>query len=115
MGNCREDGFFVMVIYIDIDNTICITDGMDYAGATPIRENIAKANRFFDQGHQVVYWTARGVGSGIDHRVLTEKQLKEWGAKYHELRLDKPVFDLFIDDKVMNAEDWGYEEFKGME
>ena len=44
--------------------------------------------------------------SGINWRELTEKQLKEWGAKYHQLRLDKPSYDVFIDDKTLNTLDW---------
>ena len=31
-----------MNIYVDIDNTICLTHGMNYAEATPIHENIKK-------------------------------------------------------------------------
>ena len=51
-----------------------------------------------------MYWTARGTGSGIDWREVTEKQFKKWGVKYHELRFGKPIYDLFIDDKNINAE-----------
>ena len=33
-----------------------------------------------------------------------EKQFKEWGVKFHELKLGKPVYDLFIDDKNINSD-----------
>jgi CMP-N-acetylneuraminic acid synthetase len=92
--------------FIDIDNTICKTEGMDYEGAKPWVENIKKANKLYDDGHVIIYWTARGAVSKIDWRRLTEKQLAEWGVKYHELRLDKPAYDMFIDDKNMNTDDW---------
>ena len=95
-----------MDIYVDIDNTICYTDGMNYPGAEPIPENIEKVNKLYEQGHNIVYWTARGVKSGINWRSLTEGQLAAWGAKYHELRLDKPPYDIFIDDKTINTLDW---------
>jgi len=96
-----------MVIYIDIDETICTkSEGNDYSKAKPIIENINKANKLYDEGNIVIYWTARGAVTGIDWRDLTEKQFSEWGVKYHELRLDKPAYDLFIDDKNMNTEDW---------
>ena len=91
---------------MDVDNTICHTSGTDYENSTPILENINRFNELFEQGNTIVYWTARGMKSGLDWRELTEKQLKEWGAKYHELRLDKPSFDVFIDDKVINTRDW---------
>jgi len=32
------------------------------------------------------------------------KQLKEWGCKFHELKMGKPAYDLFIDDKNINCE-----------
>jgi len=96
-----------MIIYIDIDETIAKTpDNRDYTYSTPIEANIEKANKFYDEGHTVVYWTARGSGTGIDWAALTEQQLNEWGVKYHELKLGKPVYDLFIDDKAVNSYVW---------
>lgn len=100
-----------MKVYLDIDNTICDTDQTlpaprKYEGAQPIRERIAKANELFDQGHTIVYWTARGGASGADYRALTLQQLEAWGCKYHELRTDKPAFDLFVDDKACDCEAW---------
>ena len=95
-----------MYIFVDIDNTIAYSKGMDYASSEPIVENIEKVNRLFDEGHTIVYWTARGVKTGINWRDLTTQQLKDWGAKYHELRLDKPNYDVFIDDKTLNTLDW---------
>lgn len=95
-----------MDIYVDVDNTICRTTGTDYPNAQPIKENIARFNKLFEEGHRMVYWTARGMKSGINWRELTEKQFREWGVKYHELRLDKPSFDVFIDDRVINTRDW---------
>ena len=67
-------------------------------------ERINRINKLYHSGHKIVYWTARGTGSGIDWREVTEKQFKEWGVKYHELRLGKPIYDLFIDDKNINSE-----------
>jgi hypothetical protein len=89
-----------MIIYVDIDETICVTpDDRDYTKASPIQKNINKINELYDNGDTIIYWTARGTGSGIDWREVTENQFKEWGVKYHELKLGKPVYDLFIDDK----------------
>lgn len=93
-------------IYVDIDDTICRTNGMDYPNSVPMMENIAKVNELYDEGHYIVYWTARGQKSGIDWTELTASQLEKWGAKHHELRLTKPPYDVFIDDKVVNSRDW---------
>lgn len=96
-----------MVIYIDIDETICKSPNKpDYNNSIPIITNIRKANDLYDRGHRIVYWTARGTETGIDWRPVTEKQFKEWGVKYHELKFGKPYYDLFIDDKNINTNDW---------
>ena len=94
-----------MNIFVDIDETICNTrrDG-DYSKSTPIDEHIQKINKLYDEGHHIVYWTARGSGSGIDWKDLTEKQLSAWGVKHHELRLGKPSYDLLICDKTDRIE-----------
>jgi hypothetical protein len=96
-----------MIYYVDIDETICNTpESRDYSLATPIIENIRKINRLYDEGHTIVYWTARGTVSGTDWRETTEEQFVEWGVKYHELKFGKPNYDLFIDDKNINAQDF---------
>lgn len=96
-----------MVIYIDIDDTICHSPNKpDYTYSVPILENIEKANKLYDDGHTIVYWTARGTVTGKDWSSITIQQFKDWGVKYHELKFGKPNYDLFIDDKNMNTKDW---------
>tara|TARA_R100000278_G_scaffold88081_1_gene67251 strand:+ start:12435 stop:12731 length:297 start_codon:yes stop_codon:yes gene_type:complete len=94
-----------MIIYVDIDETICATpDDRDYNKSKPLYDRIAKINDLYNKGHTIIYWTARGTTTGIDWRKLTEQQLNKWLVKYHELHLGKPVYDLFIDDKNINSE-----------
>ena len=100
------------VIYVDIDETICRREKStdfgvvhDYKKAKPIKENIEKINKLYDEGHTIVYWTARGSRKQIDWTELTSQQLSEWGAKYHELKVDKPFYDLFIEDKSLRIEE----------
>lgn len=100
-----------MEIYIDIDETICVTPGdknaiRDYSNAEPMIENIKKANSLFDKGHTLTYWTARGTKSGIDWYDTTLSQLNKWGVKFHKLKMGKPAYDLLICDKVLNSKDW---------
>ena len=94
-----------MIIYVDIDETICISpESRDYNKAVPIEKNIKKINEMYENGNKIIYWTARGTGSGIDWRDVTEEQFRRWGVKYHELHLGKPIYDLFIDDKNINSD-----------
>ena len=95
-----------MLIYVDIDDTICRTSSMDYADATPILTRINRVNKLYDQGHTIMYWTARGTKTGIDWTDITTNQFKRWGVKYHELLFGKPAYDLFIDDKNINSDEY---------
>ena len=94
-----------MNIYVDVDNTITETTGMDYQNAKPIYEKIEIINKLYDSGHTITYWTARGSVSGIDFYDLTKTQLENWGAKYHNFMVGKPPFDILIDDKTINKID----------
>ena len=94
-----------MIIYVDIDETICeCGTERKYSNAVPIMDRISIINELYDKGNSIVYWTARGTGSGIDWREVTENQFKTWGVKYHELKLGKPEYDMFIDDKNINSD-----------
>lgn len=94
-----------MKIRVDIDNTICITPGTDYENAQPDWDAINIINGLYNDGHEIVYWTARGVGSGRDLYEMTKNQLDSWKCKYHDLKCDKPVYDLFVDDKALTYVD----------
>lgn len=94
-----------MVIYVDVDETICKTpDSRDYSFSVPLVDHIGKINELYDKGNTIIYWTARGTVTGIDWRDVTEKQFEKWGVKYHDLKFGKPAYDLFIDDKNINSE-----------
>jgi glycerol-3-phosphate cytidylyltransferase len=96
-----------MIYCFDIDGTITETQGNDYEGAIPNQLMIDKVNSLFEEGHRIIFFTARGGTSGIDWSEFTEKQLKGWGIKYHDLIMNqKPHFDLLIDDKCVNVEAW---------
>lgn len=91
---------------VDIDNTIFDTYKSDYRNAKPLQDRIARINRLHDQGHTIVYWTARGGSSGIDWSAFTLDQLKNAGCKFTDLWTGKPSYDLWIDDKAFNSEDF---------
>jgi len=93
------------IIYVDIDGTIC-TISKPYSDAKPIPEHIEKINKLYDEGHQIIYYTARGAVTKVDYSELTKKQLDDWGCKYHMLRMNhKPHYDLFICDKSKRIEE----------
>jgi hypothetical protein len=95
-----------MIIFVDIDETICnLPEKRDYSKAVPIKENIEKINELFNKGDTIIYWTARGSTTGTDWSELTKNQLKEWGAMHHEVRLNKPYYNLFICDKTKRIEE----------
>jgi len=104
------------VTYVfDIDGTICtkVTDG-DYNKAEPIQDRIDLVNNLYDEGHTIVFQTARGMGRSDDSQMFaiefftkrTKEQLERWGVKYHKLFLGKPSGDIYIDDKGMKDEDF---------
>ena len=96
-----------MIIFVDIDETICSRAELsdwDYSKSFPFPERIEKINGLYEEGNTIVYWTARGTMTGKTWFKVTESQLNEWGCKYHELRMGKPYYDLFIDDRNINSD-----------
>lgn len=93
---------------IDIDGTICGPKDpvTGYSGVKPYKERIAKINALYDAGHQITYWTARGMSTNVDYTELTLSQLAAWGCKYDELKMRKPSYDVWVDDKAFNSEDF---------
>jgi len=92
-------------ICIDIDGTICTNTNGNYNDAIPITKTINIINTLFEQRVYIILWTARGSKTKINWRNITEKQLKNWGVKYHKLLFGKPDYDLYIGDKCINIKD----------
>ena len=91
---------------IDIDGTICTIVDQEYASAEPFMDRIAIINNLYDDGHRIIYFTARGYITGIDWEEVTRKQFKKWGVRYHELKFGKPNADIYIDDKSKDPFSW---------
>lgn len=93
------------IIYcFDIDGTLCSQTVGDYESAQPHFERIEVVNRLAREGHVIKLFTARGANSGLNHRSVTESQLRRWGVMHHQLLFGKPHADLFIDDKGREAD-----------
>ena len=103
-----------MTYVFDIDGTICDTQGSDYDNSIPFTDRINYVNKLYDQGHTIIFQTARGMGrsnNSYNHAYssfyeLTLQQLNDWGVKFHELHLGKPAGDFYIDDKGIKDEDF---------
>ena len=96
-----------MNIYVDIDETICYyANKREYELALPHKENIAKINKLWEEGHSITYWSARGSKTKIDWFNITIDQLNKWGCKYNHLSVgEKPAYDLLICDKTKRIEE----------
>lgn len=95
-----------MKYIVDIDGTICTNTNGDYQAVVPFADRIQHFNMLYYKGNEIHYWTARGAISGEDWSELTKKQLEQWGVKYTSLALKKPHYDIWIDDKAKNVEDY---------
>lgn len=102
-----------MIYCFDLDETLCNwvkTDQYPNGRAedcTPIPERIAKVNKLYDEGHTIILDTARGSRTGKDHFASTEKQLAEWGLKYHQLRTGVKFYaDVYVDDRGISDKDF---------
>ena len=108
-----------MKYVFDIDGTICSNSDGDYDYAEPLQGRIDVVNKLYDEGHTIIFQTARGMGRTNDNQLsayalfydLTLQQLENWGVKYHTLFLGKPSGDIYIDDKGIHDIDF-FEEIK---
>lgn len=92
-------------LIFDLDGTICDSDLKDYSIAEPDEAIITLINKLYDNGNTIIIFTARGATSGKDWRSVTEKQLKRWGVRYHQLIMGYPK-DLVVDDVAITPEDF---------
>ena len=68
----------------DLDGTLCTNANNDYCNSTPIINRIEYVNKLYDEGNNIIIYTARGMGSSNNNQiiainkyfVLTETQLK---------------------------------------
>ena len=95
-----------MIIYVDIDGTICTNTDGNYDKAEPFLDRINEINRLHKEGNKIILFTARGTGTGINWEDLTKTQLKNWNVSYDDLLFGKPEADVYIDDKASDMFGW---------
>jgi uncharacterized HAD superfamily protein len=95
-----------MTIIIDIDGTIAVPVEPYANGKYPqcetIEDAVESVNELFDAGHTIIFHTARPK---IDC-YITAKWLQKHGFKYHKLVMDKPLGDIYVDDKGFKFKNW---------
>ena len=100
------------IICFDIDNVIC-KKSKKYKNAKPVLSSIKLINELYDRGFTIKILTARYMGTYNDNIKLVNKlkyketfnQLKKWNVKYTTINMGKPHYDIWIDDKAINAND----------
>tara|TARA_B100000886_G_C20031996_1_gene330251 strand:+ start:104 stop:478 length:375 start_codon:yes stop_codon:yes gene_type:complete len=110
MNFIKKKKKYKKILCFDIDGVICKTNKNDYKSAEPILESVKMINKLYNHNFYIKLFTARFMGRNSDNcqkaknegLILTKKQLKTWGVKYHKLLMCKPSYDLFVDDKALN-------------
>lgn len=96
-------------IAVDIDGVIATTlkNGVyprDYPKKKPMPYSIQALKQLRKKGHTLYFFTARYE----EDREITEQWLTEHGFSglYDELIMDKPKYDIIIDDRALRHIDW---------
>lgn len=91
-------------ISVDFDSTITTGEGdpwwVDSLDEEPRWDMIELVNDLYKQNHTIIIYTARRE----EVRGETEYFLNEWGVMYHALDMEKPGYDLLIDDRAISDE-----------
>lgn len=104
-----------MKCVFDIDGVVCSNTWGKYAEARPHQKMIDCINELYDDGHTIIFHSARGFGScrGKIMEInamwfeFTRDQLLGWGVKFHQLVLGKPDGAVYIDDRGFRVSDDG--------
>lgn len=92
-----------MIYGIDIDGVLCLDNfghtAENFSRRLPIEKNIAAVQQLKKEGHTIILHTARkSADEGVI--VATIDWLKKNNVPYDELAMNKPICDIYIDDKA---------------
>ncbi len=105
----------VKQIGVDIDNTLTIdshilnwentsetTRKLTFLSAEPNTKLINVINEYYNtEMYEITLFTSRN----LRYRKITEAWLKHYKINYHHLIMNKPCFDVLIDDRTMRPEE----------
>lgn len=87
----------------DLDGTICEERPVfEKSMAKPSYDVIKSINALHDNGRFIIIYTARGW----PEYAMTERWLKDQNIKYDLLMCGKPVYDVWVDDRAININDY---------
>jgi hypothetical protein len=94
------------VIFIDFDGTICPYGKV----VNPPYDNCVKTiQKLYERGDKIHIWSCRGnkdvVRDMTDAVAEMVTYLKKHDIPFHEIEYGKPLFDVVIDDRALNAND----------
>ena len=99
-------------VCFDLDNTLVTnpTISGDYSTVKPISKNIQLLNNLKTDGHEIIIYTARRMGTHKnnvgkvikDIALVTINTLEKFDIHYDELIFGKPIADIYIDDRAIN-------------
>ena len=88
------------IIYVDIDHTLFESSQPHYTIRREISRMVELINFLYKNNH-IILWTARGSVTGVDQLEMTRKQIRHYNINYHDLRVGKPMYSFWIDDKAV--------------
>ena len=109
-----------LTIAIDVDGTVADSSDVDFVkaeddpyefmNARPIKGALEAVKKLFDEGHTIVFHTARDNNS----KEATKQWLEKHGFPFHHIECDKLVAHVYIDDRAISGYDWdrAMEEFQ---
>ena len=92
---------------IDIDGTIC-TPGTckscQYEGSTPKKDRIEYVNKLYDEGHYIIYFTARAMGRNSDKSIDDAKKAAEASKNDIEELCQNAIAEVETAQEISNEE-----------
>lgn len=93
-------------IFVDLDGTLCTEERtFERSLAIPLPGAREALQKFYDAGHTVIIWTARGW----EQFKMTKHWLDTNGFAYHQILMGKPIASIFIDDRAKQFQGWDRE------
>ena len=92
-----------MVVFVDMDGTICTELAVsERPRAEPFPGALDAVNQMVADGHTVVIWTGRGWHEYRE----TKSWLDNHGFRYAQLLMGKPIANIIIDDRARQFVGW---------
>lgn len=92
-----------MRIIVDLDGTICTEE--EYHNrilAQPLKKAVSSINKLYNEGHTIIIYSSRSW----QQYDMTLEWLKNYGLKYHQLYLGKPIGEVWLDDRAIRFNKW---------